>query len=254
MQILAVAVSGPVLSADLPTDKAAPPSPPAAVAAFTWTGFYIGVNGGIGFDHMGQSYSFASPSTFNTTGLFEIGPAIGGQIGYNYQFADVPLFGNHLVAGAELFSDWSDITGSATVPSPFGTATFRTRIGSFGAVLGRLGYTFGRTFVYFQGGLPYAVTQSSYNAGPFSGSSSIARFEFGKQVAVGMGVEYAIDDHWSLRADYLYSYVHAGWFYLNPAPNVNVSFSSRTSFHTARVGVDYHFDLFAPPTPVAARF
>jgi outer membrane immunogenic protein len=164
------------------------------------------------------------------------------------------LFGSHLVLGGELFADWSDIAGSATVPTTLGAATFGTRIRSFGAALGRLGYAFDRTFVYFQGGLPYAVTQSYYNVGPYSGSSSVARFELGKQVAVGVGAEYALDDHWSLRADYLYSYVHAGWVYFNPAPNVNVLFTSRTSFHTGRVGLDYHFDLFAPPTPVMAKY
>lgn len=250
--MLATTSAGRALAADLPFDKG--PPPPAATPAFTWTGFYVGVNGGAGLDHMGESYSFVSTRSFNTTGLFEIGPAFGGQIGYNYQFTNAPLFGNHLVLGGEVFADWSDITGSTTVPTMLGAATYGTHVRSFGAALGRLGYAFDRAFLYFQGGLPYAVTQSSYNVGPYSGSSSIARFEFGKQVAVGVGAEYALDDHWSLRADYLYSYVHAGWVYFNPAPNVNVFFTSRTSFHTGRVGLDYHFDLFAPPTPVIAKF
>lgn len=220
--------------------------------AFSWTGLYVGVNGGVPFDGYGQIYNVNGG--LGGRNLFEIGPAFGGQVGYNYQFSGLPLFGDHVVLGAEAIADWSDVSGSITVPTALGATTFGTRISSFGAVLGRLGYSFDRLFVYFQGGLPYAVTKNYFSAANGdSGSATVARFRFGRQVAVGLGAEYAITDQWSARVDYLYSYVHAGWLSYTP-PGDFIRFSTRTSFHTARLGLDYHFDLFGPPAPVIAKY
>jgi len=248
---------GAVFAADVPIEQSSvdPGTPPPA---FSWTGFYAGVNGGVPFDGYGQMY-MVNTWTASGQNLHEIGPAFGGQVGYNYQFSGLPWVGDHLVLGAEAYADWSDVKGSVTVPTILGATTFGTRIGSFGAILGRLGYSFDRLFLYFQSGLPYAVTTNYYsvaNGGP-SGSATVARFQFGRQIAVGLGAEYAITDQWSIRVDYLYSYVRAAWLLYNYNPGDPadfVRFSTRTSFHTARLGLDYHFDLFAPPAPVVAKY
>ena len=47
LTVLMAGVASSALAADLPTHKGAPAPPPyTPPPAFTWTGFYIGVNGG----------------------------------------------------------------------------------------------------------------------------------------------------------------------------------------------------------------
>src|SRR5215210_4996358 len=74
----------------------------AGATPFTWTGFYIGGNAGVGFggdsrsvDLEGFNYFAANPAPGEVTKVGD-GTAFlgGGQIGYNYAF-------NNLVAGIE---------------------------------------------------------------------------------------------------------------------------------------------------------
>lgn len=246
---------GAALAADLPVDKS-PVIAPAPPPAFSWTGFYVGVSGGYGLDHVSYPFAVTTGAGFvgGQSGLTERGGAVGLQIGYNYQLSGLPLVGDNLVIGIEGDADWSDINGASTTPTVLGPATFGTRIETFGGIEGRVGYAFDRLLIFLQGGIPYATTKSYFNAGGFSGSTTETRFRIGRQNLIGAGAEYAFDQNWSIRADYVYSFVGAWWDSFTPAPGVNVGFMTRTSFHTARASVDYHFDLFAPATPVVAKY
>jgi outer membrane immunogenic protein len=246
---------GSAFAADLPVDKS-PLIAPAPPPAFSWTGFYAGVSGGYGIDHVSYPFAFNDGPAYapGRSGLTERGGAVGLQIGYNYQLSDLPLVGDHLVIGVEGDAAWSGINGASTTPTAFGPATFGTRIETFGGIEGRVGYAFDRLLIFFQGGVPYATTKSYYNAEGFSGSSTETRFRIGRQNLVGAGAEYAFDQNWSVRADYVYSFVGAWWKSFSPAPGVNIGYMTRTSFHTVRASVDYHFDLFAPATPVVAKY
>ena len=51
--------------------------PPAYIPPYTWSGFYIGVNGGGGWGH----------SNWDTAGgISTSGGLVGGTVGYNYQY------------------------------------------------------------------------------------------------------------------------------------------------------------------------
>ena len=55
---LLAGVATGALAADLPTHKAPPaPAPAMSPRTFTWTGFYVGVNGGYGFARPTSSIS-----------------------------------------------------------------------------------------------------------------------------------------------------------------------------------------------------
>ena len=96
------------MAADLPTRKA-PPAPQvyAAPPVFSWTGFYVGVNGGWGGGSSGGD--FGSPT----------GGLVGGTVGYNYQVGQ-------FVAGLEGDWDWADLNkNGVNISAP--TATRSTR-------------------------------------------------------------------------------------------------------------------------------
>jgi outer membrane immunogenic protein len=60
--------------------------PPARAPAFTWTGFYIGVNGGYGNAAFEDATVTTSDGTMSRGGGGQAkGGIVGGQIGVNYQ-------------------------------------------------------------------------------------------------------------------------------------------------------------------------
>ena len=72
-----LAPAGMAAAADLyPAPYYRAPSPAYAVPLFTWTGFYVGLNGGGAF----------GSSTWDTAGSINTsGGLVGGTVGYNYQ-------------------------------------------------------------------------------------------------------------------------------------------------------------------------
>src|ERR1700719_3008483 len=85
---LALVSAVPAFAADLPPAAPPPPRAPAmyvpAAPAFTWTGFYIGLNTGYAF---GQS-NWTSP--MGSTGYFNVNGALAGvTIGGNYQIGQL---------------------------------------------------------------------------------------------------------------------------------------------------------------------
>ena len=72
LSVLMAGVASSALAADLPTTKGPPPAPYLPPPAFSWTGFYIGVNGGWGFtdthnDSFGKISTVASSAARSAT-------------------------------------------------------------------------------------------------------------------------------------------------------------------------------------------
>ena len=81
----ALAAAAPALAADLP--QPAPPPPrapatyvPAPAPVFTWTGIYVGLNGGYAFGQSDWTASTGTTGNFTTNGFL-----VGGAIGAYYQ-------------------------------------------------------------------------------------------------------------------------------------------------------------------------
>jgi outer membrane immunogenic protein len=177
---------------------------PAYNPIYTWTGFYVGINGGGGW---GRS-QWDGVDTFDVSGGL-----IGGTVGYNWQLGQAVL-------GAEGDIDWSGIRGTTTVLCPGGC---ETRNKWLATVRGRLGVAFDRFLPYFTGGLAVGDINATLPL-PFlpGGSSSNAGW------TVGAGLEVGLVSNVSLKAEYLY--VDLGNFNcgLNCglAPGGNVSFTT----------------------------
>jgi outer membrane immunogenic protein len=255
--LAALFCAGTALAADLPDTKAPPAiaPPPAPVPAFSWTGLYVGVNGGYGFDHFSFPYYYGPPGGLEggTNAINSGGVVLGGQVGYNYQLSNLPFIG-HAVVGVEVDSDWADIGGSTSLATAFGPLSFGARFENFGTARGRVGYDFNRLLLYITGGLTYATSQASYVANGVGGSVTATRSGVFPNIGVaGAGAEYAITNNLSLRIEYLYDFSGARYELFSPTPTTIIEFGTRSMYHFARLGVDYKFDFFAPE-PVVAKY
>jgi outer membrane immunogenic protein len=198
-------------AADLPRRPVMPTKAPAYVAPppFTWTGFYIGINGGGAF---GRS-NFATPFD---TGSFDMdGGLVGGTLGYNYQMGNIVL-------GVEGDGDWTHITGSAPC---LGTSC-DVRNDWLATARGRLGYSFGRFMPYVTGGAAFGNIKTSI-AGVGDAESTKTGW------TAGGGLEAAIAGPWSAKVEYLHVDLGRGGSVLG----------SDAKFQTdiVRAGLNYRF-------------
>src|SRR5581483_8829967 len=133
--LLALGAAAPAVAADLaarPYTKA----PPMVQAAYDWSGFYIGLNGGGATSH----------KTWNLVGgLSEgshdaTGGTVGGQFGYRWQTGPV-------VFGVEAQGNWADFTGD-NISQAFPLNRNRTKIDAFGLFTGQVGYAWNNALLY----------------------------------------------------------------------------------------------------------
>ncbi|KAB2853823.1 MAG: porin family protein, partial [Bauldia sp.] len=187
---------------------------------------YVGLNVGGGF------------KADNSFGGDVSGVVGGGQIGYNYQIS--PLF----VVGLE-----TDFQGtSLRSNNGFGNASLPW----FGTVRGRAGFALleSKLFVYGTGGFAYGELNTPFGSDTRTGWTA------------GGGVEWAFLPNWSAKVEYLYVDLGRGpGFWSNQFNPVGAltAFSSNqvgasNRFHTVKVGLNYHFNLFGSAGPVLAKY
>jgi outer membrane immunogenic protein len=187
--------------------------PPAFIPPYTWSGFYIGVNGGGGWGH----------SNWDTAGgISTSGGVVGGTVGYNYQY-------DRAVFGVEGDIDWANINGGTTTAGcPLGCQTKDTWLST---VRGRLGYAAGRFMPFVTGGAAFGDIRASTPA-LAGGNTTNAGW------TVGAGIEFALVGNWTAKAEYLY--VDLGKLSCGAgcgAPVDNVSFTA----NIVRGGINYRF-------------
>ncbi|MGO4704147.1 outer membrane protein, partial [Microvirga sp. 2MCAF38] len=136
------------LAADLPSRRAPAPIIPV-IPAFTWTGFYVGVNAGFGWNSSNDDNVFVPGVGFVGNGGSNGGFVGGGQIGYNYQVGQ-------FVIGAETDLQYADL-GHRNNDVFVGTFGFNNKSSDnyFGTVRVRAGYAFDRALIYATGGFAY---------------------------------------------------------------------------------------------------
>lgn len=177
--VLALGVAA-ASAADIPRRMPTKAPPVYMPPAWSWTGLYVGINGGYGWGTSDFSAPFA-------TGSFETnGGVVGGTLGYNWQHGQ-------FVLGAEGDIDWSNIGGSATC----GGTTCSVNNDWLGTVRGRFGYAFDRFMPYITGGL--AVGNINTN---IAGVGSADDIKAGW--TVGGGLETHISGPWTAKIEYLY--------------------------------------------------
>jgi outer membrane immunogenic protein len=164
-------------------------------ASFDWTGFYVGVYGG---------YAWAD---YEYGGLDDDadGALAGGTVGYNQQFGN-------WVLGLEADGGWAGIEDDVDDVTLDWTSTVR----------GRVGFAFDRFMIYGTGGAAMGGLESNALA------DDDTRFGY----AVGGGIEAALTDNISAKAEYLY--IDLGDDDLGGTP---VDFDA----HTVKGGLNFRF-------------
>jgi outer membrane immunogenic protein len=258
-----VAVAGLALStsaayaADLgqPYYKAPPPPP---VAAPSWTGFYIGINGGYGWsknsgDLFCENVTFCPEATGNI--LKPKGGLAGGQIGYNWQSGIV-------VYGIEADIQWADIHDSQSVETGFTDLNLDVsqKLDWFGTVRGRLGITpwSNTALLYVTGGLIYggqkvSATLTDDATGAFASVSQTTTRAGG---TVGLGLEYLFTPNLSGKVEGLwYDMGSRNLALVNPITGETNVDTTRFNMQgvIVRAGLNWHFN-WGGNEPVATRY
>jgi outer membrane immunogenic protein len=204
--LVVVLAAGAARAADLPYRKADPVYAPVLPEAFSWTGFYAGANVGGGF-----SGTDAFNSYLGTNGGRADGAVGGLQLGYNYQVSSrfvVGIENDFMASGIK-----TQHSGGNDVSLPF-----------YGTGRARAGFTMmdSRLLVYGTGGMAFGQVKDS----------GIDKMRIGW--TAGGGVEWAFQQNWSAKIEYLYTDLY------RDLKKDNLPDRDQ-KFQTITVGVNYHF-------------
>jgi len=212
-------------AADLPSAHRAPAFAPPP--AFLFDGFYVGAHvGALGFADR-SSVVFAPTNGVLARGTSHGGSFVGGaHAGYDWHM------------GSLVFGLRADVSGARAVNArtlPFGVGV-RNLVDVSGALQGRVGYAFERLLIYASGGLNVAHVEHAYLT-PFS---SLRKDHLVAAPTVGVGAEYAFDDHWRGNVDIRVSDLSTGKNTSAPfIPILRTRHEAATA--AATVGVSYRF-------------
>jgi outer membrane immunogenic protein len=199
--------------------KAAEPiqQPPSEVPVFTWTGFYLGIQGGYVWTNLDVSPSGLSSNDLN-------GGMFGGYAGYNFEYAPW-VFG---IEG-DFNGTWNNSSGVIVGPP---AAIVDIGTDWLASIRARVGYSYDRALIYGTGGVAWtsATADVTTALGTFSGDKTLTGW------TLGGGVEYAFTDNWLGRVEYrYYGFDNADLDGAGPLGNVDLN------SQTVSVGIAYKF-------------
>lgn len=250
-------------AADLPGgDRSFKDAEPVFSPVPLWQGFYLGLHAGYvhtdidGTLAISPSGNLGIPNPDQT--LEDDGFLAGGQIGYNFQRGTwvFGLEGDIAYAGIDASETYSTIT--------FGNCCSFDKHHEFeieylGTLRGRLGYASGNLLAYVTGGFAWAevhgsltVTRNDVGGPSFAELSGASSDKTHTGWTLGGGVEAALNDRWSLKAEYLYvdlgeeDYAFSGTKvdeFGAPTGNDTIDEfnSADIDLHTVKIGLNYRF-------------
>lgn len=219
-------------AADLPTQTYK--SAPVVAQIYSWTGLYVGVNGGYGWGTQDPLTLFSNRfdrSSFNISGGM-FGGTIGAQIQQGY-----------VVIGIEGDLDWANIKGTGISTPTIGglvlpgqpiTLNIASNTSAVGTARIRAGVAMNNWLFYATGGA--AFVKSSANGTSIAGvpcgtlgvlpNCSASSWRPG--LAAGLGAEWGFTQNWTAKLEYLYV-------------DVLGTGASTDHINIVRAGVNYRF-------------
>lgn len=245
-----LAFIGGAHAADMKPVFKAPPAP----IVDSWTGFYVGANGGYSW---GPWHSTSISPIFppNLTG-FTAAPDVQGWVagiqgGYNWRINNIWL------AGLEADAQWTGERASSATGQSFTIGDFVTtittdvtwRLSWFDTFRGRVGALIDpTTLFYLTGGAAvgqFAFSEVTTAAISTKGGTPLASAAAGQSQtttlwggAVGAGVEKKFTPKWSVKAEFLYLDFGSHTFAAGTGVDTNV----RLNDYIARAGVNFKFN------------
>lgn len=280
---LVLVLGSPAFATDLPAPayKAPVYKAPAVAPLYNWSGFYIGGNAGYGWGKANTDIANAAGNPFGLgpSGLpFDPlpgfahsdsgklnGPNGGGQIGYNWQFAPMGVFGIEADLQTSRQKNSNRFTDSFSVQDHADNETFldgtiatdyEAKISWFGTVRGRLGYASNGVLLYGTGGLAYGevglsgtsastVTTSGAGVGgpPFTTvtAKGFAASAVNLGWTAGAGIEGALANNWTWKAKYLHMDLGSLSVTGTAATGATFTASSKFTDDIVRLGLNYRF-------------
>ena len=163
-------------------------------ANYNWTGAYVGVSAGGGWGSTHPTYGGGSTATVDMSGGIA-----GVDAGYDWQ-------SNSIVYGVVFDGSWAGIKGSEVGPN---TPCVISGIGCTASVdwlatgRARLGVSTGRLLPYVTGGLAMGGLQGTFDSPNLACTCSASSVQLGW--TAGAGIEYAINDKFTAKLEYLYT-------------------------------------------------
>ena len=194
-------LAGPAFAADIPT-KAPPPTP----GGYSWTGFYVGLNGGYGVGRNSTTLTnFTNPPPgaqqfSDSWRLVPEGWSGGIQAGYNWQI-------NQWVLGAEADFQGANQKDSACILcSPLiGGFQVEQKMPWYGTVRARLGWAAGPVLSYVTAGWAFARINNDLTIFvPTFPTTAASTHETRSGWTFGTGIEAALTGNWTAKVEYLY--------------------------------------------------
>jgi outer membrane immunogenic protein len=210
----------------------------------SWTGFYLGGNGGFGGDKFQYPFTVGGPipalgitaATSGTSSLTSSGFFGGGQAGFNWQAA--PTW----VIGVEGDFDAANIEGKANTSATVFSGSVGTTLDWFGTVRGRVGFLVTPSALFYgTGGWAYGRTTSSANAAGLGlgATGSVGHDKNGW--TAGGGLEYAFNQWLSFKTEYLFLDLGTDSLVNGTVAGVPFSVSEKTTVHTVKAGINVRF-------------
>lgn len=220
--LFTAAISAALLSGAHAADAIVEQQPELPVAAYSWTGAYVGVFGGITAGQSDYEFTGAALSAPGSLDVSSSGALGGVQLGYDYQTGPW-VFG--AVADIAFTNHEASISGAGLEAN--------SELKYLGTVRARAGYAFDRTLFYGHGGFAYGESEFEVTDGFSSISGDKGRTGF----TVGAGIEYAFTDQISFQTEY--SYVDLGKDDIYS--NLGLTAREDLSFHMIKAAVNFRF-------------
>ena len=245
-----IALLGGALSLGLVTsasaaDMAVKAHPIAMAPMFSWTGCYIGIEGGgksaRNRTNYGDNTLAIAPGTQSSADYDFTGGLLGGTVGCNYQIGN-------WVLGVEGDASWTSGRGSA-IETAFPTFSVSSEERWLATYRARLGYAIAPSWLLYVtgGGASTSIRFSNYVTNP--GTPSVSQTNTLTGWTVGGGVEWAINNNWSVKAEGLYMDYGRSSYFTATTPVALAVFNLGLTEVVGRVGVNYRFG-----GPVVAKY
>lgn len=191
---------------------------PAPREGMDWSGIFIGASAGLFSANSNARPGDGTDNVTNTGGI------AGVQGGYRHQFQ------NGFVLGGEIYMPVASSGGNYTQTFPFpppNSVVSRARVNWAVDTSLIAGYAIGDFLPFATAGFVVAGGEVETNSFGLTGSRKQTHTGF----SLGAGLEYALDDNWSVRGQYKFTRVGREDYAIRPGV-------------VGKVGMDIHMGLF----------